>query len=53
MRVGEIDRDELKSGAYLASPDGDGTFPGVVVIHQAYGLNDNIMDITRRFAEAG
>jgi carboxymethylenebutenolidase len=25
----------------------------VVVIHEAYGLNDNIKDITRRFADAG
>ncbi len=38
---------------YLALPPGEGKFPGVVVIHEAYGLNDNIMDITRRFAEAG
>ena len=40
-------------GAYLASPDGAGPFPGVVVIHEAYGLNDNIKDIARRFAEQG
>src|SRR5436190_1712183 len=38
---------------YLALPPGEGKFPGVVVIHEAYGLNDNIMEITRRFAEAG
>ena len=34
-------------------PDGDGPHPGVVVIHEAYGLNDHIKDITRRFADAG
>jgi carboxymethylenebutenolidase len=39
--------------AYLALPLGDGIFPGVVVIHEAFGLNDNIRSITRRFAEAG
>ncbi len=39
--------------AYLALPPGEGKFPGVVVIHEAFGLNDNIKDITRRFAEAG
>lgn len=49
----EIDRGELKGGGYLATPDGGGPHPGVVVIHEAYGLNDNIRDITRRFAEAG
>ncbi|MEP6984344.1 MAG: dienelactone hydrolase family protein [Chloroflexota bacterium] len=38
---------------YLALPPGEGKFPGVVVIHEAYGLNDNIKEITRRFAEAG
>jgi carboxymethylenebutenolidase len=39
--------------AYFALPPGEGKFPGVVVIHEAFGLNDNIKDITRRFAEAG
>ncbi len=39
--------------AYLAWLDGEGPFPGVVVIHEVLGLNDNIREITRRFAEAG
>ena len=39
--------------AYLALPPGDGRFPGVVIIHEAWGLNDNIRSIARRFAEAG
>jgi carboxymethylenebutenolidase len=34
-------------------PDGDGPHPGVVVIHEAYGLNDNIRDIAGRFAREG
>ncbi len=38
---------------YLARPDGDGPFPGVVVIHEIYGLNENIRDIARRFADVG
>ena len=38
---------------YLARPDGDGLFPGVVVIHEIYGLNENIRDIARRFADVG
>jgi carboxymethylenebutenolidase len=37
----------------LALPDGPGPFPAVVVIHEAYGLNDHIKDITRRFAGEG
>lgn len=40
-------------GGYLTLPDGDGRFPAVVVIHEAYGLNDNIEAISRRFAEEG
>jgi len=39
--------------SYLAKPDGDGSFPGVIVIHEIYGLNDNIRDISRQFAEQG
>jgi len=39
--------------AYVVRPEGDGPFPGVVVIHELSGLNDNIKDICRRFAEAG
>jgi carboxymethylenebutenolidase len=38
---------------YLACPEGDGPFPGVVVIHEIYGLNENIKDIARRFANEG
>lgn len=38
---------------YLARPEGDGPFPGVVVIHEAYGLNENMKDIARRFADQG
>src|SRR6266849_4470148 len=38
---------------YLARPEGEGPFPGMVVIHEAYGLNENMKDIARRFAEQG
>ncbi len=53
MRTREIGGGDLKGGGYLALPDGNGAHPGVVVIHEAYGLNDNIKDITRRFADRG
>src|SRR5689334_11580385 len=39
--------------AYLAQPPGSGKFPGVVVIHEAYGLNDDIKAIADRFADTG
>jgi carboxymethylenebutenolidase len=46
-------RTETLSTAYLAAPDGTGPFPGVVVIHEAFGLNDNIRDVCRRLADEG
>jgi carboxymethylenebutenolidase len=39
--------------AYLALPGRDGPFPGVVVIHEIFGLNANIRDIAERFAREG
>src|SRR5512136_1995323 len=39
--------------AYLATPEGPGPHPAVVVIHEAFGLNDNIRDIARRLANEG
>lgn len=39
--------------AYLALPDGSGPFPAVVIIHEIFGLNENIKEIARRFAGAG
>lgn len=39
--------------AYFALPPGTGKVPGVVIVHEAYGLTDNIRSIARRFAESG
>ena len=39
--------------SFLAKPDGAGPFAGVIVIHEIFGLNDNIRDISRQFAEQG
>ncbi|HVW33358.1 MAG TPA: dienelactone hydrolase family protein, partial [Acidimicrobiia bacterium] len=38
---------------YLAVPDGAGAVPGVVVLHEAFGLDDDIRAIAERFAAAG
>jgi len=46
-------RTESLGRSYLVRPDGPGPFPGVVVIHEASGLNDNIRDICGRFAAEG
>lgn len=53
MQTREIPTSELKGGGYLALPDGEGPFPGLVVIHEAYGLNEHIRDVARRLAGAG
>ncbi len=39
--------------AYLAVPSDSGPLPAVVIIHEAFGLNDNIRTITQRFANEG
>lgn len=38
---------------YLAVPEGDGPWPGVVVVHDALGLTADIERITNRMAGAG
>ncbi len=40
-------------GGYLAVPSGPGPFPGVVMIHEAFGLNDTIRRHADRLARAG
>jgi carboxymethylenebutenolidase len=39
--------------AYLARPAESGTYPGLIVVHEAFGVNDHIKDICRRFANVG
>jgi len=39
--------------AALAVPDGPGPHPAVLVIHEIFGLNDDMRRIARRFADNG
>ena len=39
--------------SFFAKPAGAGPFPGVIVIHEIFGLNDNIRQISGQFAEQG
>jgi carboxymethylenebutenolidase len=38
---------------YLATPSQDGTYPGLILIHEWWGLNNNIRELAEQFAEAG
>jgi carboxymethylenebutenolidase len=40
-------------GGYLATPSGAGPFPAVLMIHEAFGLNDQIRAHADRLARAG
>lgn len=38
---------------YLARPDDGGTYPGLVLIHEWWGLNNNIRNLAKDFAQQG
>jgi carboxymethylenebutenolidase len=46
---------EYLSGAsgFLASPMENGTYPGIVIIHEWWGLNDNIKEMATQMASEG
>ena len=39
--------------SFFAKPEGAGPFPGMIVIHEIFGLNDNIREICKEFAGQG
>ena len=47
------DRDGEQLSGYLARPSGGDPAPAVIVIQEWWGLNEHIMDVTRRFAREG
>jgi carboxymethylenebutenolidase len=52
----ELITEEVKAGVYaafLARPKSGENLPGVLIIHEIFGLNENIRDIARRFAREG
>ncbi|MGL5805358.1 MAG: dienelactone hydrolase family protein [Xenococcaceae cyanobacterium] len=49
----QIFNGDLAIDAYLAQPQQQGSFPGVVVIQEIFGVNEHIRDVTERFAKAG
>ena len=41
------------SRGYLAKPKKGGKYPGIVMVHEWWGLNDNIMEMARQLAAEG
>ncbi|MEA5511082.1 dienelactone hydrolase family protein [Crocosphaera sp. UHCC 0190] len=48
-----IQNGHLEIDSYLAIPEAEGLFPGVIVIQEIFGVNEHIRDITRRLAKQG
>jgi carboxymethylenebutenolidase len=44
---------ELQIPAYLAVPIDEGTYPGIIVIQEIFGVNEHIRDVTERIAKEG
>lgn len=45
--------DGFQMKGYLARPKASGTYPAVIVLHEAFGLVEHERDVARRFANAG
>lgn len=41
------------SNGYLAKPSADGQYPAVIMIHEWWGLNDNVRDMAKKLASHG
>jgi carboxymethylenebutenolidase len=49
----QLNTSDGKMEAYVAQPKGGGSYPGVVVIQEAFGVNDHIKKVTDRIAAEG
>jgi carboxymethylenebutenolidase len=48
-----LNRPGGKLPVFIAAPDARNRHPAVIVVHEIFGLNDHIVDVCRRFADAG
>ena len=53
ISLGGVEGGSRELRGYLTSPAGDGPWPGVVVVHEALGLNDMVRRQADRLAHAG
>ena len=49
----QLNTSDGKMEAYVAQPKDGGTYPGIVVIQEAFGVNDHIKKVTERIAAEG
>lgn len=49
----QVSNGDWQIDAYLAQPDGSGSFPGVVVLQEIFGVNAHIREVTERIAREG
>jgi carboxymethylenebutenolidase len=49
----QLNTSDGKMDAYMAQPKDGGSYPGVVVIQEAFGVNDHIKKVTDRIAAEG
>ncbi len=44
---------EKEINAYIATPEAKGAYPGLVLIHEIWGLTEHIKDVANRYADQG
>jgi carboxymethylenebutenolidase len=49
----KLSQDDCQIDAYLAKPTAPGTYPGIVVLQEIFGVNVHIRDVTERIAKLG
>ncbi|MBD0261581.1 MAG: dienelactone hydrolase family protein [Tolypothrix sp. Co-bin9] len=49
----KLSQDNLEIQAYLAQPQEPGSYPGVVVLQEIFGVNAHIREVTERIAKEG
>ncbi|MCC5635743.1 dienelactone hydrolase family protein [Nostoc sp. CHAB 5844] len=49
----KLSQNNLQISAYLAQPQELGTYPGIVVLQEIFGVNSHIRDVTERIAKLG
>jgi carboxymethylenebutenolidase len=45
--------DAAEMDAYIALPEGNGPFPAIIVLQEAFGVNHHIRDVSERFCKEG